>query len=90
MITMTPINMIKTRTGTTREKFSNRSYEAQRTQDLNDIKQVLLTHNEYDLFFGKGWIKLNGKTYNGISKRDIDKILKEKENNTCNFANNIV
>ena len=78
MITISPLNLIKERTKTRREKFVNASYQAQRTQDLEEIKQVLLTQNDFDLFYGKGWIRLNGKSYNGIIKSDIENILKEK------------
>lgn len=73
-----PIDMIKSRTSVGREKDSGHTtYATHRKNDLEKIKNILQWDSTPQIYFGKGWVRINGISFNGIRKEHIEQIIKE-------------
>lgn len=54
----------------------NESYKTKQERQLKRIELELRTNDDFSVVYGKNWIKLNGKIYNGVTKEMFEKILK--------------
>ena len=62
-------NQIITRHKPTKEKGSAySSYQAKRNQDIDKLKRLLINNPDAEIYVGNNWIRVQGITFNGISK----------------------
>lgn len=71
------IDQIKTRHATGREIYDCSNYKTCRANDLKRIVDILTYDSTPQIYYGKGWVRINGMSFNGISKKDIEKIIEE-------------
>lgn len=84
------IDQIKSRHATGREFQACSDYKTVRANDLKRIKDILTYDSTPQIYYGKGWVRINGISFNGFRKEHIEKIMKENNINTCKLANNVL
>ena len=61
-------------------KIATPSYITQKRMDLEQIKRIFTYDATPQVFIGNGWVRINGKSFNGITKEDLSKIVEEINN----------
>ena len=69
--------LVKTRHSTGREFKACSDYKTVRANDVKKIIDILTYDSTPQIYYGKGWVRINGQSFNGIRKQDIEQIKNE-------------
>ena len=86
MIYVKPIEQLNRAYKVATKKHSN-NYPAIKERDLKKIKRILKADPTAQVYVGRNWVRINGQSFNGITKEEVEKI---KQEITCNIAINVV
>lgn len=71
------IDQIKSRFSTGREISVCSDYKTARARDIKKIVDILTYDSTPQIYYGKGWVRINGISFNGFRKEHIEQLMKE-------------
>lgn len=86
MIYVKPIEQLNRAYKVDTKKHSN-NFPVIKERELNKIKRILQADPTAQVYVGNNWVRINGQSFNGITKEEVEKI---KQEISCNIAINSV